>query len=76
MTHGGFDQIWCLGDTVGYGPDPSACLELVQHYPLLAVAGNHDYAAVGKMSTDDFNYAAKAAALWTTSQLSEVDAGF
>ena len=76
VTHGGFDQIWCLGDTVGYGPDPSACLELVQRYPLLAVAGNHDFAAVGKMSTDDFNYAAKAAALWTTSQLSEVDAGF
>ena len=75
-SRGGFDIIWSLGDVVGYGPDPGACLELIRGYPLLAVAGNHDYAAVGKMSVDDFNYAAKAAATWTTNQLSEDEAEF
>ena len=75
-SRGGFDIIWSLGDVVGYGPDPGACLELIRGYPLLAVAGNHDYAAVGKMSVDDFNYAAKAAATWTTKQLSEDEAEF
>ena len=67
---GGFDAIWCLGDTVGYGPDPNHCLEMIQEYPLAAVAGNHDFAAVGKRGTDDFNYAAKASAEWTQGQLS------
>ena len=68
---GGFDAIWCLGDTVGYGPDPNPCLELIQNYPLTAVAGNHDFAAVGKRTTDDFNYEAKASAEWTRSELSK-----
>ena len=75
-NRGGFDMLWCLGDLVGYGPDPSACLGMVRRYALLAVAGNHDYAAVGKMSVEEFNYAAKAAAHWTTSQLSEDEAEF
>lgn len=68
---GGFDAIWCLGDTVGYGPDPNRCLEIIRDHPLTAVAGNHDFAAVEKRTTDDFNYAAKASAEWTRSQLSK-----
>ena len=75
-SRGGFDEIWCLGDFVGYGPDPGSCLELVRRYGLLAVAGNHDYGAVGKASVDGFNDAAKAAIHWTTSQLSAEEAGF
>ena len=70
-VRGGFDAIWCLGDTVGYGPDPNACLEMIWGYSLTVVAGNHDFAAVGKRTTDDFNYAAKASAEWTRSQLSK-----
>jgi predicted phosphodiesterase len=66
---GGFDVIWCLGDTVGYGPDPVACVDLLRQYDLVAVAGNHDHAAIGKRTIDDFNYAAAAAARWTVSQL-------
>ena len=73
---GGFDIIWCLGDTVGYGPDPGPCLKLLRRYALLAVAGNHDFAAVGKMGVEDFNYAAKAAAQFTTSRLSKDDTEF
>ena len=73
---GGFDVIWCLGDTVGYGPDPGACLELLRRYDLLAVAGNHDYAAVGKRNADDFNGAARTAVLWTWERLSPEETGF
>ena len=73
---GGFDVIWCLGDTVGYGPDPGPCLQLIRHHKVLGVAGNHDYAAVGKRSADDFNYAAKAAILWTSGQLSTEETDF
>lgn len=74
--HGGFDIIWCLGDTVGYGPDPGACIKLLRRYALLAVAGNHDFAAVGKMGVEEFNYAAKAAVQFTTSRLSNDDNEF
>ncbi len=66
---GGFDVVWGLGDLVGYGPDPNACIQRLQEYQLLAVAGNHDYAAIGKLETDLFNDAAAAAAKWTTEQL-------
>lgn len=74
--HGGFDQIWCLGDVVGYGPDPAACIALLRRYPGLCVAGNHDWAAIGKVDTATFNPDAEQAALWTARQLSEEDAEF
>jgi predicted phosphodiesterase len=73
---GGFDVIWCLGDTVGYGPDPVPCLDLLQQYNLVAVAGNHDHAAIGKRTIEDFNYAAAAAARWTESQLTTEASAF
>ena len=73
---GGFSEIWCLGDLVGYGPDPGPCLALLRSHALVAVAGNHDYAAVGKRRVDDFNGAARAAAIWTSAQLSADEAGF
>ena len=72
----GFDIIWCLGDTVGYGPDPVACVNLLRRYDLLAVAGNHDHAAIGKITTDWFNSATAAAASWTATQLSPEAADF
>ena len=73
---GGFDQVWCLGDTVGYGPDPRPCLELLRGYPLLAVAGNHDQAATGQVGVEVFNGPAAEAALWTAQQLTEEDRDF
>ena len=66
---GGFDVIWCLGDTVGYGPDPAACIDRIREFELVAVVGNHDAAAVGLIDASDFNDAAKAAVDWTSSQL-------
>ena len=76
VSRGGFDVLWCLGDVVGYGPDPGPCIELIRRYDLLAVAGNHDYGAVGKRGVDDFNDAAKAANHWTSSQLSAEETEF
>ena len=75
-SRGGFDVLWCLGDLVGYGPDQGPCLTLVRSHSFVAVAGNHDYASVGKMSVDAFNYAAKAASNWTTGQLSQSEVDF
>ena len=75
-SRGGFDIIWCLGDIVGYGPDPGGCLELLRRYDLLSVAGNHDYAAAGKMDTAEFNDVAAIAAKWTVHQLSPEDKEF
>ena len=73
---GGFDQVWCLGDTVGYGPDPSACLSLLRSYSPLTVAGNHDQAATGQIGVEVFNGPAAEAALWTAQQLTAEDQAF
>jgi len=72
-TKGGFEKIWCLGDVVGYGPDPHQCIELLCQYDHVCVAGNHDWAAIGKMDTSDFNSVAAAACYWTTEQLTADD---
>ena len=68
---GSIDAIWVSGDTVGYGPDPNECMELVKGSADLVVAGNHELAAIGKMSTEDFNVYASAAAEWTQKTLSD-----
>ena len=70
---GGVDELWCLGDVVGYGPEPSACLSLLRGYPHVCVAGNHDWAAAGKIDTADFNPDAAAACEWTSQQLTPAD---
>jgi diadenosine tetraphosphatase ApaH/serine/threonine PP2A family protein phosphatase len=70
---GAFDQIWCMGDVVGYGPDPVLTLELLRSHDFRCVSGNHDAAVSGVLSVDDFNDAAAWAARWTTSQLSPED---
>lgn len=66
---GHFDRIWCLGDIVGYGPDPNGCIETLRQYDLLCVAGNHDWAVLEKLDIDEFNSDARQAALWTRNQL-------
>ena len=69
--NGGFDQIWELGDLVGYGPDPGGCIDLLRQHNHVGVAGNHDLAAVGKLGLEQFNMHAAAAACWTAAQLSD-----
>ena len=66
---GGFDEIWSLGDLVGYGPDPAGVIDLLREYPHKAVAGNHDLASVGKLSLESFNPYAAAANTWTATVL-------
>ena len=66
---GGFERILCLGDIVGYGPDPGPVLALLRSYSHAAVAGNHDLAAIGALSVETFNPAARTAALWTRHRL-------
>jgi predicted phosphodiesterase len=67
----GADEIVCLGDIVGYGADPNECVEAIRNASTRVVAGNHDWAAVGKLGLDYFNAAAKRAAEWTGEVLTE-----
>ena len=64
-SQGPVDEIWRLGDTVGYGPDPVACIELVKSLPNFTVAGNHDLAAIGRVDVNSFNNSARLAAQWS-----------
>ncbi len=70
---GGVDEIWCLGDIVGYGPEPQECLDIIRRTANVCVAGNHDWAAVGKLNTSEFNPDAAAANQWTSQQLNDED---
>ena len=70
---GGVEEVWCLGDIVGYGPDPHQCIELLCSYNHVCVAGNHDWAAIGKIDTSDFNPDAAAACHWTGQQMTTDD---
>ncbi len=65
-------QIYCLGDIVGYGPNPNECVEMVRESCTKVLAGNHDFAAIGKNDIAYFNKHAKAAALWTRKKLKSV----
>ena len=71
ISHMGVDRIYCLGDIVGYGADPNDCIELIRDIADGAIAGNHDFAAVGLTSTEHFNSFAQAAIGWTDEQLTE-----
>ncbi len=65
------DQMWFLGDLVGYGPDPNECIDKLRERTDVIIAGNHDWAAVGKIDLEDFSEAARISAEWTAQQLTE-----
>jgi predicted phosphodiesterase len=73
---GGADEIWCLGDIVGYGPDPHECLNLIRSCCSLCLAGNHDLAAINKINTEAFNLDAAKAARWNGDQLNQEEISF
>ncbi len=74
---GSFDAAWCLGDVVGYGPDPNECVALIRELPnLICLMGNHDAAVLGEIEIDAFNYEARLGVLWTQQQLHESNAHF
>jgi diadenosine tetraphosphatase ApaH/serine/threonine PP2A family protein phosphatase len=70
------DQIWFLGDLVGYGPDPNECILKLRERTDVIIAGNHDWAAVGKIDLEDFSAAARISAEWTADQLTEEHRAF
>lgn len=68
-AEGLYDQIWSLGDVVGYGPWPNECIDLLCRQEHVAIPGNHDYAVLGRISLEDFNPEARSANLWTRREL-------
>ncbi len=65
----GYEQLWNLGDMVGYGASPNQVLDRIRPLSTLVVRGNHDRACCGLTSPNAFNPVARAAALWTRAEL-------
>jgi predicted phosphodiesterase len=65
----GVDAVWCLGDTVGYGPRPNECCDAVRNRSDHCLVGNHDLVVLGELNVGDFNDEAAAVALWTADVL-------
>lgn len=59
------DEIWCLGDLVGYGADPDACTAMVREHCDACLVGNHDLAVLGALDISTFSESAAAAVEWT-----------
>jgi predicted phosphodiesterase len=66
----GAEELWCLGDLVGYGAEPDACVALADAHCTICLAGNHDLAVVDVLSLDDFSRGAALAAYWTREVIS------
>jgi len=72
-----FDAVWCLGDLVGYGPDPNECIDRVQQLPrLTCLIGNHDLAALGSIPLHRFNADASASVAWTQDHLTAASSAY
>jgi predicted phosphodiesterase len=69
-------ELWCLGDLVGYGADPDACVELVRRHTAVCLAGNHDMAVVGELAMDEFTRGASLAAQWTREVMASENLAF
>jgi predicted phosphodiesterase len=65
------DELWCLGDLVGYGPRPNECCAVVQTGATVCLAGNHDLAVRGTIDLAEFSGDAGAAAAWTRTVLTD-----
>jgi predicted phosphodiesterase len=65
----GIDELWCLGDVVGYGGKPSECLAIVRERAAICLGGNHDLVVSGVLDIDQFTSDAGVAARWTRSVL-------
>jgi predicted phosphodiesterase len=73
---GRWDRAVCLGDLVGYGPDPNEVTDRCRVLPMNTIRGNHDKAACGLESFEDFNPVARAALEWTRTQLTAENRAF
>lgn len=74
---GTVDATWCLGDLVGYGPDPNECVARLRALPqLVCLQGNHDAAAIGELELGGFNSEARTSIEWLREQLSDDSLAF
>ncbi len=69
-------ELWCLGDLVGYGADPDACVELARRHAAVCLAGNHDLAVLGEVPMHEFSRGASLAAQWTQEVISPQNRAF
>ncbi|HXB65315.1 MAG TPA: metallophosphoesterase family protein [Solirubrobacteraceae bacterium] len=63
-------ELWCLGDLVGYGGDPDACVTLARRHAAVCLAGNHDLAAIGQVPLEVFSRGASISLGWTREVIS------
>jgi diadenosine tetraphosphatase ApaH/serine/threonine PP2A family protein phosphatase len=70
------DELWCLGDLVGYGPRPNPCCAAVERRTAICLAGNHDLGVLGELDLAEFTGDAVAAARWTRGVLAEGSRAF
>ena len=71
-----FDIVWCLGDVVGYGAEPNECIDLLRTLPHVCLAGNHDWAVVGKLDLRTFHEQAAYVVEWTQEHISSQNMSF
>jgi predicted phosphodiesterase len=64
------EEIWCLGDLVGYGAEPDACVALAREHASICLCGNHDLGVLGKLPLEQFSRGAALAAQWTRETIS------
>lgn len=76
VAKGKYDRVLCLGDLVGYGPDPNAAMERTRELANTVIRGNHDKACAGITDAEDFNALARASALWTRNELTPQNSAF
>jgi len=69
-------ELWCLGDLVGYGAEPDACVELAREHAAVCLAGNHDLAVTGEIPLDEFSRGASVAAQWTREVIAPANLAF
>jgi diadenosine tetraphosphatase ApaH/serine/threonine PP2A family protein phosphatase len=72
----GVDEVWCLGDVVGYGAQPDACADLIQQRSAICLAGNHDLAVLGELDIATFSETAASAVEWTRENASAATLDF
>jgi predicted phosphodiesterase len=70
------EEVWCLGDIVGYGPQPNRCVASARERSSICLIGNHDLAAIGRVPLDDFSPDAAVSARWTADELDDAARGF
>jgi predicted phosphodiesterase len=71
IDHEGPDEVWCLGDLVGYGPQPNRCTTEAAARSVICLAGNHDLGVIGKLDLNDFSPDAATTARWTADVLED-----